>query len=1440
MNTTTKRYVIEKTMALFLMSAILGSVGAADGADGLPPFRIRYEVPADGLSAIAIDDADGRRVKNVEAQIPRSAGPAQIAWDLKDDYGNYVEPGTYRFKTLVMPRPELYYRHTVTPNIENYWDDRVPWSTNHSGVHGWSSDFGGINAITTRIDRVYFGSGCSEAGEAFTEIDLDGKRHWGYHWFGGWIGLQFLAADEDAVYVIDTRENLWRKTSEPRHEMTRIVALNTETRRGYANAIAARDGELFISFAPYRINWLGHVNEANLFDNVTLPGTVDAEHSLPLYEKDPPKKRLKPNPRFDFLRLLRLPPRWNHQNREDVPPGGNQRPDPRKFNASWPIYLQTPPGREARQHIVVAFKQDVPIGSIAFPYPVDPEWFDSVEFSVLKPSAPYPPRPNEEGDWIPFDAHGKPGAWNVVAAPAGTLTRALRVTFNRSDAVAADTEWVGWMEGMKMLNRRFVNHALDARIRVNSGTVDAFGVWDAERERPLTRKNPGIYVMEWQKSRNISGLAFKEIDGAITEIDVWTGPANAPVDLGSDEHWRNVAVYRQARRWYSQATNRYNPGARYLDGYVDIRDDGKRPVATRAIRLRVVEQWMHPGMRNNMGVRPDRGGRTLDTRRCRIFGVAAVEHIGGEIIDELMYQRLAVYNGATGELLREFPFYVAERSLHFHPDGRLMALNAGHDRLIAIDTKTGATTEVMRFPQPPQQITFGPDGLVYAFMGDTHRPIWQEFDFAVMGGHRHLERPVRDPAAAPFRVYDLNGRLIKEIGTPGRIESGFWDSTRVGRVNDMTVDRQGSLWVATADPHKRIVRFDTNTGEMTGEFFGNTAYGGGGSFNRYDASRVFLGDSQFEIDDKTNRSQMYSQMGTSGGSYVAVRVNGRTYLADAPLKLGKIPSDYVNIYLYDEETGSARLVAAFGHAVGFEPVRQGSILEMLGGQAPLGVSFTWSDLNGNGQVDPDEIKFEPVDVTPRWAHQGFRDLDIGFIDDQLNAVARNAEYVVTKFLPNGVPMYERRERSFSANFRFRDGNYLVLQSDHRGRLENLAVDPEGRRIWGYPVHSPGVTGLGLPDYIPGRVTNQYGNIIGHGVSDEGDLGEFFVTNHNTGQWLLWTSDGLLAGEIFQHKFFPGVQFFNSFEKSYPGMRLDPMSLNQEHFNGYFAKCEKTGKYYAVVGFTFVGLVEVRGFERARRMNMNIQVTAEDIARAREWEAAQIEVATLAKEYKMTAQRLEKAPSIDGKIEENEWPEDTSILDGQLSFRIGYDNDNLYLCYTTDRLGVIGNTGEDFRSSYTTGSAFDFFLGTHPSASADRREPAIGDLRLLTTFVADQPRVVLYQAKAGNANPAERWYMYSPAAGELAMDRVVVVEDASVAKMEEGNRATVEAAIPLRSIGLKIQKDMKLKMDWGMLVSTDGRTVQRRVYWANQSATGTGDVVAEGRFMPQAWGQIVFE
>ena len=133
--------------------------------------------------------------------------------------------------------------------------------------------------------------------------------------------------------------------------------------------------------------------------------------------------------------------------------------------------------------------------------------------------------------------------------------------------------------------------------------------------------------MSWKQPQSIRGLAFKEVDGKRTEIDVYTGPADKPIDMNAAAGWEHVGTYIQARREYYWPDPARQRRARYLDGYVDFGQE----IATRAIRLRVCEQWQSvmgsPGV-HVAGPRFDVKG--TDSTRCRIFGVAAMKYVGGE------------------------------------------------------------------------------------------------------------------------------------------------------------------------------------------------------------------------------------------------------------------------------------------------------------------------------------------------------------------------------------------------------------------------------------------------------------------------------------------------------------------------------------------------------------------------------------------------------------------------------------------------------------------------------------------------------------------------------------------------------------------------------------------------------------------------------------------
>src|SRR5208282_4022066 len=90
-----------------------------------------------------------------------------------------------------------------------------------------------------------------------------------------------------------------------------------------------------------------------------------------------------PDPRGDFLRLFRL---------TGTPPGGAT-----QYTLN---YLESPGGKLPRQHIVLAFKRPVPLGSVAFPLPIEKDV--RVLLSFLKPGATYPPDPDKADHWTPF------------------------------------------------------------------------------------------------------------------------------------------------------------------------------------------------------------------------------------------------------------------------------------------------------------------------------------------------------------------------------------------------------------------------------------------------------------------------------------------------------------------------------------------------------------------------------------------------------------------------------------------------------------------------------------------------------------------------------------------------------------------------------------------------------------------------------------------------------------------------------------------------------------------------------------------------------------------------------------------------------------------------------------------------------------------------------
>ncbi len=1410
-----------------------GNAKVSDTASSAGTKAISFEQPFDGQLALVITDAAGRNIRNLVAQVDRQQGPNTESWDLKDDMGLAVAPGEYRWKAITSPPLGLWYQMTVYPNAPQIFPGMAPWLTGESGANGWLADHAPITSGTACGDRLYFGAPGVEGGVSLIECNLQGRKLWGKHSFGPFSGVGRLTADDRHVYIQE-RDALHRLDPQT-HRIERLTALSSVERQGAVVGFAAHQGQVAISLTS-PVPWL---------ENATRPEVVDLEHCIPKFAERIPDplgtRRVQPSPRVDFLRVLRLTGQ----------PAGQGPVAPDRREGIFPISIDSASGDAKHQYVVVAFREPTPLGSVVLPC-VGPEY--QVEMSVLRADAPYPPNPRRDADWVRCPEQPRPG-WACIPMPEQTRTRGLRLRVRLAKDAAEDnaiddlltadasqdpaeidldspksgdkpgskaTATAGWFarfEGMKLLRRRFTNVTPQAKVRVNSGQINPQGVWDAQRDEALSPENPGIYVLEWEKLQSLAGLAIKEIDGALTEIDVWDESATVPdgesVPLTGTAGWRPIARYEQARRDSYEPAFERNDAALYMDGYVAFGGE----VATRAVRLRVVSQWADNGQRGTASLRRDHGGRDLDPRRCRIWGVAALQYLGDEApLDTLASERLEIRDGQSGKVIRETAVRLSEKlpaggqeknadsqaltSLAYRPDGTLVGIL--HGRVVQVDVETGAAKPVL--PEVDGQtriahrLAVGPEGLLFVAIQPEHQ----------------------------IHVYDSQGQKLRTIGHAGGQQVGPWDPEKFRQIETLVADHSGQLWVVESqDIPRRIVQYDAK-GKFVREFYGNTHYGGGGVLDPDDKSRLFYHHIEFAIDWKTGQSRIKNMLAEwMPENCVPVRYKGHTYLTTTPLSHRATQSVGV-VYRHDADQGTATLAAAFGEANGFEQLKTPAILKLLEtGKVLQEYTFLWSDTNGDGAVNADEVEFE-LKAAPG------QQVNLGRFTSTLHCWAGSHCYQPKSVLKNGAPIFEKIQSTALREgiFELDNGDVLAfgVPSERRVRhgdglgQETRAIDKSGQVRWSYPTEHQSVSGLWLPPFEPGYVSNEFA-IIGHATARKGELGEYIVVHGNNGQWKIWTADGLLAGQILRHKFDPRSIVESSFVEARRDMPLDNLTAGQEHFNGYFTQ-SPDGRNYIVHGGTYIAISEVLGLDQFRRLAGEITVSTDDVRRVRQ---RQEELAR--REAKSQARILECLPVKDAKVPV------VAAVDAT-RFGMGYDDKFLYVRWDVTGLGQLRNSGTDFHRYFKTGACLDLQLGIDPQAPAGRKSPVAGDLRLLFTVADGQPQAVLYQPVAAPAAPDEAWETRTDAGGTTKFERVVRLANVKLEhQSSDDNQYSFTAAIPLSDLGWKPIDGQLLRCDWGVLSSDDGHTVKRRVYWSNTLATGTTDEAWEARLDPHLWGTL---
>ena len=784
-----------------------------------------------------------------------------------------------------------------------------------------------------------------------------------------------------------------------------------------------------------------------------------------------------------------------------------------------------------------------------------------------------------------------------------------------------------------------------------------------------------------------------------------------------------------------------------------------------------------------------------------MYGVTALQYVGGEVpVDPMTTERIEVVDAGTGRIESE-TYIEKPGELALDRNGQLYAIS--DHTIVKVDLAGGGHRPFVTDLIEPTTLAFDSANNLYVFDGAKDRKV--------------------------VRVYDQDGKHVRDIGTPGGYVAGPWTGTRFGNVTSITIDRTDQLWVVERGYQPKRISLWTLDGKLKREFLGNTQYGGGGVLDPYDKRRLFYQNMEFELDWKTGATRLknLTWLGNSRAAEVPVHINDRCYMVTRPSEGSRNEQPCGIVYIYDK--GRLRRVAAVGGGNGFPPLNNPDVRKKMGDKGLTAFWFTWTDRNGDEYVQADEVTLWETE-TPR--------IGIGLFNRDLGIQAGDTRYAVKEFLPNGAPVYEARhfpKVEGRAIYKL-DNDTFFRMAPMDPNVPQAGISPDGKYLWTYKTEGSGVHSLYRAKPMhPGQVVSEF-SWIGHETAHAGDLGEFVVTHSNVGAWNIWTADGLLAGRIFRDIRDPKAVAW-SMRDHQRGLRLENVTAGQEHFQGYFCRTLEDDKYYVVAGHNHASVVEVGGIDKFRRLRGTFTVTPESLRTAQAWEFDQQNKQAYERGSVIDCFRSKNPVRIDGSPDD--WELASAEIEGQARFRVTYDDKYLYLCYETSNMGPMKNTGEQWDRLFKTGASVDLQMSVDSNADDARRGPVAGDFRLLMTKTGKKFTAVIYRPVVPGTAQRDEWEVISPVS-RVAFDQVKKLDDVRMACRGGDKNYCFEAVVPLKTIGLKITPDLRLRFDWGVLVSgKDGNEVLRRVYWSNKATSIVADAPSEAALHPDLWGHIRF-
>ena len=713
-------------------------------------------------------------------------------------------------------------------------------------------------------------------------------------------------------------------------------------------------------------------------------------------------------------------------------------------------------------------------------------------------------------------------------------------------------------------------------------------------------------------------------------------------------------------------------------------------------------------------------------------------------------------------------------------------------------------------------------------------------------------------ASQQVKHFAADGSLLAACGAPGGrplaggkfVKEDFLDPTGI-----CVEPTTGQVFLGEDIAPKRLVALDSS-GHFLREWLGPYYWGAAG----------------FQVDTRHQPLQLYA---FSGASVMRFNLN----LAEASTDLDAVwptvdfrgPAGQQVLFYYYRQgrllyhngvpyLGVAGQDVSFFKIDGYRLVpsafvstgRFGS-LESLGlGKLPDRGGVIWHDANGNGVVDPDEVKLYPTLPAP-WP--------AGYWEPSLGKTSDPEDFTLTTAGADGVFSLPCSGWDAQGNPLYDYANIKTLASP----LPYPATDPIARLAadgsiyysrWSYarPGEQPRgldwaarITDTGFAKLYPDG--SPAWEVVRKAVSfrkpdqayaiqymDGPYQGCLFGDDCTGGQTYVIDSDGLFLGTLFSDVV--------------RGPAPSPYTMYVEHFTSAYFTDPATAQLYALTGADDIRLFRLSGIDSFQRLSGTVAFTQPPAPRVSG--ASGGPGGTGVSPVSGHAGSLARAaffahpPQIDGDL--REWqtvPVQQMALgqpgeEGSATFQLGYDAKNLYAAYHVFHAPPLLNAGTALDTLWKYGDSLDLYLACDPAAAPNRADPVPGDVRLLLAKYHNQPMVLAYRARVpGTAHPA----VFTSAVGKYTIDVVEPLPNARLAfKIDADAKGyTAELSVPLADLPpLAPKAGLRIGFDAGADFSdAAGQYNAARVFWTGRPAM-VRDVPTEATFFQNLWGKLEFE